>query len=324
MDKKVKFFIPGIGDSRLLALNSSFIDKLEKYPEKFRPIEIGAVYGAPPRSTWAGGRFTYGYSDAATVRNEIAFYNSHKIPIRYTFTSTLIKDTMLYDQFCNLLMIMGNNGMNEVLVNNDILEKYIRETYPDYKVCLSTTKRISEKEQYDQYKGKYDYIVLDYSFNKKPEIFELEDKEHIEILIMTFCRDDCPNRMHHQYVANISDLELYSPKQHYGLYTCPYFQSEERHGWTFYDHMREHKHIIDVDDVYGKFTDAGFCNFKLEGRGNRAFEVMESYIYYLVLPEYRNEIRLAIAKDITGLNVTSTAKTAYKKEDSEDAESESA
>ena len=320
--EKIKFFLPGIGDDRLLNLNKSFIDKLEKYPEKFRPIKIAAVYGAPPRCAWAGGRFTYGYFSGEAIRNEVAFYNSHEIPIRYTFTSSLVKDIHLYDQFCNLLMSIANNGMNEVLVNNDILEKYIRENYPGYKVCLSTTKRITDKEQYDQYKGKYDYIVLDYTFNHKPDIWELEDKEHIELLIMTYCKDECPNRMKHQYVANISDLEILSPKQHYDMYTCPYFQSKEKHAWNFYDHMREHKHIIQVDDLYGKYVDAGYRNFKLEGRGNNIFDVLESYMHYMVLPEYRNEIRLEIAKDITGLNIKSTAGTVYKKEDYESGKSE--
>lgn len=315
-DRKVKFFLPGIGDERLTSLNKSLIDKMEKYPDFFRPFEIGAAYGCPPRIAWAGGRFTYGFFTGTDIYNDVAFYNSKKIPVRYTFTSSLITDELLYDQASNLLMNIANNGMNEVLLINDTLEKYIRENYPGFKICLSTTKRITDKDQYDQYKGKYDYIVLDYTFNHKPEIWELDDKEHIELLIMTYCEDECPNRMHHQYIANISDLEIDSAKQHYERYTCPYFKEGERHHWTFCDHYKNHKHVIFAEDLWTKYVDAGFCNFKLEGRGNNIFDVLESYITYLVLPEHRDFIRLAMAKDITGLNkVEQDATTVYKPED---------
>lgn len=33
-------------------------------------------------------------------------------------------------------MELGNNGMNEVLVNSEILEKYIRENYPKYNLIV--------------------------------------------------------------------------------------------------------------------------------------------------------------------------------------------
>jgi hypothetical protein len=294
---KVKFFLPGVGEQRLRVLNGSLVDKLEKYPHMFRDVEVGAVYGHYPGIPWSGGRFSNGYATYQDVYTDLAFYNNTlNIPVRYTFTNTLITEELLSDQFGNIVLMAADNGMNEVLVNNDIFENYVRTNYPSFKICASTTKRITTKEQYDQYKGKYDYIVLDYSFNKKPEIFDLEDKEHIELLIMTFCWDNCPNRMHHQYVTNYSDLNLFSSEQHYGMYTCPFFRDKN---WTFHDHMKMHTgHIIDPDELYDKYVPAGFINMKLEGRGNDIYDVMESYLWYMVLPEYRNELRLMLAKDI--------------------------
>ena len=305
---KVKFFLPGIGEAKLKYLNASLIDKLQKYPHMFRDMEIGAFYGHYPRVAWAGGRFSQGYITYQNIYDDIQFCNGNGIPARFTFTNSLVTQELLSDTLGNICLKAGDNGMNEVLVNNDILEKYIRENYPSYKVCLSTTKRITTKEQYDQYKGKYDYIVLDYTFNHKPEIFDLEEKDKIELLIMTFCWDDCPNRMHHQYVTNYSDLNLFSSKQHYDMYTCPYFKDKK--DWTFHDHMAHHKNIIHPDDLYDNYVPAGFTNIKLEGRGNDIYDVLESYVWYMVLPEYRNEVRLMMAKDVAagmaGLKVSAS------------------
>ena len=150
--------------------------------------------------------------------------------------------------------------------------------------------------------------MLDYTFNHKPEIFDLEEKDKIELLVMTFCWDDCPNRMHHQYVTNYSDLNLFSSKQHYDMYTCPYFKDKK--DWTFHDHMAHHKNIIHPDDLYDNYVPAGFTNIKLEGRGNDIYDVLESYVWYMVLPEYRNEVRLMMAKDVAagmaGLKVSAS------------------
>ena len=293
---KVKFFLPGIGEAKIRILNASLIDKLDKFPHMFRDIEIGAFYGHYPRIPWSGGRFSCGYVTYNDIRNDIQFCNDNGIPARFTFTNSLVTEEMLSDTLGNICLKTGDNGMNEVLVNNDILENYIRTNYPSYKICLSTTKRIATKEQYDQYKGKYDYIVLDYTMNHKPEIFDLEDKEHIELLIMTFCRDDCPNTMHHQYVTNYSNLNIFSKDQHYEMYTCPYFKNNIN--WNFHDHMNYHKNIIQPDELYDVYVPAGFTNLKLEGRGNNIYDVLESYIWYMVLPEYRNEVRIMMAKDI--------------------------
>jgi hypothetical protein len=38
----------------------------------------------------------------------------------------------------------------------------------------------------------------------------------------------------------------------------------------------------------------GFENFKIEGRATHQSSVIESYVYYMVKPEYRDEIRLTM------------------------------
>ena len=69
-------------------------------------------------------------------------FNSRGIPLRFTFTNPLIEEKHLSDKVCNDILKMADNGMNEVIVMSPILEQYIRENYPGYKITSSTCKQI--------------------------------------------------------------------------------------------------------------------------------------------------------------------------------------
>lgn len=53
---------------------------------------------------------------------------------------------------------------------------------------------------------------------------------------------------------------------------------------------------LSVDEIYGKYIDMGFSNFKIEGRTLHIIDVIDSYIYYMILPEYQNVIRSLVLK----------------------------
>ena len=46
----------------------------------------------------------------------------------------------------------------------------------------------------------------------------------------------------------------------------------------------------------GKYKDAGYQHFKIEGRTNSVYDVLESYLYYMVKPEYIDKVRLKALK----------------------------
>ncbi|MBP5580382.1 MAG: hypothetical protein J6X85_01070, partial [Ruminococcus sp.] len=55
---------------------------------------------------------------------------------------------------------------------------------------------------------------------------------------------------------------------------------------------------ISAEDVYGKYTDMGYSNFKIEGRMIHAVDILESYMYYLIRPEHRDRVRLRALKEL--------------------------
>jgi hypothetical protein len=50
--------------------------------------------------------------------------------------------------------------------------------------------------------------------------------------------------------------------------------------------------------IYDTYVPAGFCNFKLDGRGFKKEKVLESFVYYLAKPEYRTLVQEKLRKDI--------------------------
>ena len=60
--------------------------------------------------------------------------------------------------------------------------------------------------------------------------------------------------------------------------------------------MRTRKSFIKREDLYGKYKDAGYRHFKIEGRTNSTYDVLESYLYYMVKPENIDRVRLKALK----------------------------
>ena len=114
------------------------------HPEFFRDnVEFGSFFGCFPFSLWNGGRLImHDQCDGNFITNVVKSINAEGIPVRYTFTNPVLTEEDLEDPFCNFCMKAADNGMNEVMVFSPILEQYIRDKYPSYKINSSTCKEI--------------------------------------------------------------------------------------------------------------------------------------------------------------------------------------
>ena len=132
-------------------LNRILIEALEIHPEWFRDnVKIGSSYGVFPTALWNGGRGSFGLTDDRTMREVLKYYNDKGIPCRYTFTNPLITEEHLNDPFCNKMLKFGDNGLNEVIVFSPVLEQYIRENYPSYKITASTCRQLKTVEAVEE------------------------------------------------------------------------------------------------------------------------------------------------------------------------------
>lgn len=264
-------------------LNMKLITLLNEHPEYFHDnIKIGAVYGSFPGAIWNGGRFMSGASTIDNVHNTIAAFNNVGVPVRFTFTNCLVEQNQVYDTYCNMIMHCANNGMNEVLVNTEVLEDYLRNKYPNFKYLLSTTRCERDVNKINEACEKYHLVVPDFRDNIDIDYLDkLNHKDKIELLINAYCDPDCKIRQKH-YRQLSADQMAFSAQ--------PSFWDCDSMSRPFHEALKLPT-VIKVEDLYTKYVDMGFSHFKIEGRTLHTYEIIESYVYYLVKPEYKDFVR---------------------------------
>lgn len=294
---KINFHIPDF--VRHMKLNLILADTLRQRPECFfEGVNIGSVYGTFPTSMWNGGRLFCGTIDPRMIGYILRQFNSRGIPCRYTFSNPLItEDYQLKDEFCNYCLKVAENGLNEVIVMSPVLEEYIKEKYPRYPLISSTCKQIEDiNGVLEELEKSYKFVVLDYNWNNKFDILEkLPHKEKCEILVNACCTPNCQRRKEHYQTIAQQQIELAKhfkdtpnkPITDFQDFSCPQMALE------FYQTTKLPIHVT-PEDIYNRYAPMGFVNFKIEGRQLSDVAVLESYVYYMVKPQYRDEIRLHI------------------------------
>lgn len=278
----IEYSLPGLYSC--FKLNKAFIHTIENHTNVLRPdVKISSVYGCFPPAIWNGGRKMSGTCSIEQIEEEIDFWNSRNIECRFTFTNSEIGKEHIHDTFCNKLLKIANNGMNGVIVNSDVLATYIRKVYPRYALISSTTKCLkSLNELENECKKEFDIVVLDYSLNHSDQVLALPNSSKLEILVNAYCRDDCPERKTHYEVLSKSQMDF---EERSSFHECRYVLED------FYNVKESRKSFVTVEEVK-HFYKYGINKFKIEGRTNSIFDVLESYIYYLIRPEYADCIRL--------------------------------
>jgi len=272
-NKLVYWHLPGFCAFRYL--NQIFINLMHDYPDKFRPgYRIGSVYGTFPGAIWNGGRAVFGITSKADMERLIKTYNDKNVPVRFTWTNSLLEEKHLNDTYCNLIMRVADNGLNQVLANTEVLENYIRENYPKYPIISSTTKRMIDAESLKEELGKdYHLVVLDYDLNHNEEVLKMMEPyaDKLEILVNEICYPGCKMRKEHYRSESLSQLEF----DNRSSFKCPN-KSTPR----VFKECMDRPAFISNEEI-GSYIDRGYVNFKIVGRGLPPQLVMDSYLYYL-------------------------------------------
>lgn len=288
------------------SLNILIIDYIKEHPEFFRDgIKIASVFGSFDGAAWNGGRTVPGKFDPVMTEKIIKEFNSRGIPLRFTFTNPMINERHLDDMPCNEIMKMADNGMNQVIVMSPILEQYIRENYPNYKITSSTCKQIRNMDDLNaELDRPYNLVVLDYNWNNKfEELEKIKDKPRCEILVNACCQPACPRRGDHYSAIGKYQLDLCTAAQNsLGIksdnimkepFPCPYMD------YNIYQ-IKDFPTHISPDAIENKYIPMGFDQFKLEGRTIADIRMLEMYIYYFVKQEFQNKVRLDLLGILTG------------------------
>ena len=292
------FHLPGLFE--FFELYKVFLPLWKKHRIWFYEwAEISSVYGSPEGCLWGGGRTGNGDADPLEV---LSLMNEYGISSRLTFSNSLLKKEHLEDKKCNKLCKIfsekntprASHVKNGVIIYSDLLKDYIKEKYPELYLVSSTTKVITD---FDEFKAEldektFDFVVPDFRLNKEfSKLSELSknQKDKVEFLCNECCDFKCKNRK--KCYENVSRKNLGEDVEDF---SCTAGNAED--GYRFSLAMKN-KSFIGINDIKDTYLPMGFSNFKIEGRGLGSAVVLEFLLYYITKPEYQLEVREAVYLD---------------------------
>lgn len=287
------FHLPGLFE--FYELYRIFLPLFYEHREYFYEwCDIGSIYGAPADCMWGGGRAGFGDNNAKEV---LALLREYGISARLTFSNSLLRKEHLSDRKCNELCTMFEKSeavRNGVIVHSDLLLEYINKNYPGLYFVSSTTKVLTDFEDFKEEVKREDfsYVVPDFRLNKafdRLNTLSQENKDKVEFLCNECCWYGCGDRKACYEAVSRKNLGEDSEEHH-----CEAPDSGE--GYRFSKAMKN-PGFISTGDIRNVYMPMGFSNFKIEGRGLGSALILEFLLYYMTKPEYHINVREKIYLD---------------------------
>ena len=287
------YHLPGLFE--FYELYRMFVPLFREHREYFYDwCEIGSIYGAPADCLWGGGRVGFGDSDPQEV---LAWMEEYGISARLTFSNSLLREEHLADRRCNGLCALLEESrcvQNGVIVHSDLLLDYLRKAYPGLYLVSSTTKVLTEFEQFHRevQREEFRYIVPDFRLNRALEQWRglpQNEKDKVEFLCNECCWFGCPDRK--LCYETVSRKSLGEPGAEH---RCAAPGSEG--GYRFSKAMKN-PGFIGIDDIRNTYLPMGYSHFKIEGRSLGSALILEFLLYYMTKTEYQLTVREEIYLD---------------------------
>jgi len=296
----IYYHLPGLFE--FYDLYKAFLPLWREHREYFYDwCGIGSIYGAPSDCIWGGGRVGFGDAEPRKVAELMREYG---ISARLTFSNSLIREEHLADTRCNKLCKMFERNcsgetravQNGIIVHSDLLLNYIKSKYPSFYFVSSTTKVITDFEQFkaELDREEFRYVVPDFRLNKqfdKLNTLTNAQKRKVEFLCNECCWFGCYDRK--KCYENVSQKSL-GEKCEDHICVSPTAQR----GYRFSDAMKN-PCFIGIEDIQNIYAPAGFQHFKIEGRSLGSALILEFLLYYMTKPEHQLKVREEIYLDST-------------------------
>lgn len=289
---KAKYHLPGLFE--FYGLYSVFLPLYRKHRDWFYDrCDIGSIYGAPADCIWGGGRVGSGEHSPTEV---LELMREYGISARLTFSNSLLSEEHLSDRKCNALCALfeSSEPQNGIIICSDMLLEHIKANYPKYYFISSTTKVLTEWEQFinETERDDFRYVVPDFRLNKQfgrlSEMTQAQ-KDKTEFLCNECCWVGCRDRK--ACYENVSRKNL---GENCADHICR--APDSGSGYLFSKAM-ENPSFIGINDIFDVYLPMGFSNFKIEGRGLGSAVVLEFLLYYMVRPEFQLRVRENIYLD---------------------------
>jgi len=251
--------------------------------------DIGSVYGAPEDCLWGGGRVGFGEDASEDV---FGLMREYGISARLTFSNSLLTKEHLTDRKCNRLCkeLAAFSG-NGIIIYSDLLLDYIKNNYDNLYFVSSTTKVITDFNEFvtEINRDDFGYVVPDFRFNhdfNNLDRLSKEQRDKVEFLCNECCSFTCQDRK--KCYESVSRLAL---SEDFEEHRCT--SDSAASGYVFSEAMKNPA-FISVEDIKNTYIPKGFSNFKIEGRSLGSALILEFILYYMTKPEYQLNVREAI------------------------------
>lgn len=280
----INFYVPDFVTG--FPIYKKIFDLWKEYPIIFRDnVKISHIFGAFPSMLWNGGSYSIKNISLIKINEIIDYYTKMNIPLQFTMTNPLITEQDCYDRFCNTILKIADNGINEILVTSDILEQYIRKNFPRYKIDKSIIATVNQNIDYNEVLQKYDRVVLsrllmeDFNFL---QTIKPENRSRIELLVNETCPVDCPRLATHY--LEFAKVQLFEFESKNPLTKCSN-NFKRQYSWEFTDKQR----VYSYSDIINTYLPLGFTEIKLAGRWKET-SIINALVKYLVKEEYQADM----------------------------------
>lgn len=174
---------------------------------------------------------------------------------------------------------------NGAILAVDEVNEFVRCRFPELVRISSTTKGLRRPDDVNRELERYDRVVLDYNLTWDESVIgQIRGRDRIEVMLNEYCTPNCPHRAAHYRAASLSQLEgaptTFACRQHAAPQT-----------WGFLSGLLNGDVFLRNEDARRYEREFGIGSFKIVGRGLARYDVIDSYLYYLVKPEHWYEVR---------------------------------
>ena len=282
-----RYHLPGLFE--FYELYRVFLPLFRTHREYFYDwCEIGSIYGAPADFLWGGGRVGSGNCDP---RAALRLAQEYGVSARLTFSNSLLREEHLSDRKCNALCrLFAEIGgpQNGVIVHSDLLLNYLKKQYPALYFVSSTTKVLTDFQQFRQElaRGDFLYVVPDFRLNRafgQLNALPGAQKAKVEFLCNECCWFGCKDRKACYEAVSRKNLGEPGPE-----HRCA---APDADGGYRFSKAMTNPGFIGVDDIRNVYLPMGFSHFKIEGRSLGSALILEFLLYYMTKPEYQFRVR---------------------------------
>lgn len=254
------------------------------YPDRV----MDSFYDLRPGLLWGGGRVSLNKNSFLTIEEVMDYFQSLPgVDLCHVCTNEVLDETMVQNEQCNEFIRKYYRPNDYIIFNSEILHNYLKPYIPANKFVYSATIGLKDIDLVNEY-SKNNIVVINYAYNNDDEyIRSLSNPQNIEVICAELCIDNCPNQFNH-YRA-YSKINAKIPLDENESIFCKFKDNVSDTPIEKYNKYFTFQHCITNERV-DQLADLGVNIFKISGR-ERSTELFFLFIcYYLVLPEYREQV----------------------------------